>query len=314
MITQKKMKEWIPEAIERFKSMMPATDVQYPEIVITSGATAVWKREEAVERVNSPQKNPGSATTAMECLHGEFGDVIMIYQKQFRENRYNPSEDKELFMHCLWHELGHFYAIHHENAKCPSANLVQYMDQQTRYGAESVTQIGYLLWNEFIAETIACRIDLEPRIDWNKTSWHSIREELKQLLEKAFYSEEYTIDEYSLGLYFAILFSDKRTAEYLQGAENGTILYYKEYLDPSRSKTFKQAGVEPLPLEVIEDDYYPVLNELQDYLRALLMREKYWEISKDSVTEIGEYIATMRDIKCMRLNRRMHRERIMRMM
>lgn len=65
MITQKQMKEWIPEAVEQFKAAMPPIDVPYPEIHIASDKTALRIREEIVSRLHSPQKNPGKAS-AME--------------------------------------------------------------------------------------------------------------------------------------------------------------------------------------------------------------------------------------------------------
>ncbi len=300
MIAQKKMKGWISEAVERFKSVMPSIDAEYPEIIIASDKTATRKRAAAVEKIRSPQKNSGSDSAAMEFLHGELGDAIMVYQNQWQENPYNRSKEKADFLHALWHELGHFYASH---AECPEANLIQYLDQRSRDGFDSITQIGYWLWEEFIAETIACHIDPDPKIDWNEEDWHPIRYELAKLLYEAFYREEDTINEYAFGIYFAKQFSDKKTVSFLQGAENGTI-YYREYrVVPSLPKTFKQAGIDPLPLEVIEDDYYPVLNELQNYLHELTGREKYWEISEDSVTQIGILLAKMIVIKKMKMNR-----------
>lgn len=48
---------------------------------------------------------------------------------------------KFLFQHFLWHELGHFYAIHHE---CPSNNLHRFNDQAL--SEEKANQEGYWFW------------------------------------------------------------------------------------------------------------------------------------------------------------------------
>ena len=155
MISQQKMKSWIPEAVERFKAVMPPIDAPYPEFCIVSEQTKEKKRAEIVELIKSPQKNPGHDAKA-ELLHGEAGDAIIIYQKNFRENPYVPASEKTDFQHVIWHELGHFYATY---AECPNKEFFRYMDQKPRKGEEAQKQIAYWFWTEFIAESIACHVD-----------------------------------------------------------------------------------------------------------------------------------------------------------
>ena len=53
MITQKKIKEWIPGAVEAFRAVMPLIDKEYPAIYIASEATLCKVRDEPVRLTGS---------------------------------------------------------------------------------------------------------------------------------------------------------------------------------------------------------------------------------------------------------------------
>ena len=105
MITQKQIKEWIPDALETFQSIMPPISKPYPEIQdfhIASSSTLLKIRTALVAQTKSLNPNMKDPyTSIMETLHGEGGTAILIYQK------YCP-ESQVQFNHFLWHELGHF--------------------------------------------------------------------------------------------------------------------------------------------------------------------------------------------------------------
>ena len=104
MISQRQMNAWIPQAIDDFKAVMPPIDVPFPEIHILSRTTQETKRAEIVDRLRSPQVNQGEPAM-METLHGDAGDAILIYQKYFREDPYDPDDSRITFQHYLRHEL-----------------------------------------------------------------------------------------------------------------------------------------------------------------------------------------------------------------
>ena len=292
MISQKQMKEWIPEAVERFKDVMPEINVPYPEFHIASKATAEKKRADVVKTVQSPQIHVGKPAKA-EMIHGDVGDAIIIYQQYIRENPYSRTEEKSDFLHIIWHELGHFYATYTE---CPGTEFYRYMDQQPREGNEAAKQIAYWVWTEFIAEVIACHIDPDEDIDWEKYNWYPIKNELIYLLEDVFESEPDSIDEYTLGQYFAKLLADKKTVGFVTAADSGKAKFYESFVG-TRSKTFKEAGVDPTGMHTIDDAYRDLMRDLITILKEQLSKDRYWEMDDDLLFDIHSVIAEMTLIK-----------------
>ena len=129
MISQKQMKDWIPSAVEHFKSTMPSANAPYPEIYIGSRQTAGHLRLSILEQLNSPAAEIGEGRAQVEedcqeLIHGTQGDAIIIYQGTFTGQVWDY-HGNELFNHYIWHELGHFFAIHNEN---PDDNLTRFLD------------------------------------------------------------------------------------------------------------------------------------------------------------------------------------------
>ena len=82
MITQKKIKEWIPGAVAAFRAVMPPIDKEYPAVYIASEATQYKVRDEPVRLTGSTSYETNTPYSAiMEYIHGNKGDAILIYQK-----------------------------------------------------------------------------------------------------------------------------------------------------------------------------------------------------------------------------------------
>lgn len=82
MTTQKQIKEWIPEAVSVFQSIMPPISTPYPDIQIASASTLSKVRAALVEKTGSPNVNMKMPYNSMlETLHGDGGTAILIYQK-----------------------------------------------------------------------------------------------------------------------------------------------------------------------------------------------------------------------------------------
>ena len=294
MLNQRQMKEWIPEAVGHFKSIMPEIDVPYPEIHIVSANKAQETRDQIVERLHSRQNlfiYPGR----METIHGEFGDAILIYQKNVKENTFGITDEKAIFQHCLWHELGQFFCIYME---CPDDNLFRYMDHKV-YLEDFISQLGYWFWSGFTSEVIACRCDPDADVDWNTSDWHPVRNGLAILLRDTFNKYEDFIDQYSIACYYAKILADKRVRSYIEAANNGTLLTAEASGGNERMVTFREAGIDPTFMADVPDYYHPVLNELQKKLEVQLSQELYWKTNIDFVTDIGHMIEELRNIKLM---------------
>ena len=97
MITQKKIKEWIPEAVEAFRAVMPPIDKENPAVYIASGATLCKVRNELIRLTGSTSYETNTPYSAiMEYIHGDKGDAILVYQK-------HCLNDLKDFQHTLWH-------------------------------------------------------------------------------------------------------------------------------------------------------------------------------------------------------------------
>ena len=197
MLSQRQMKEWIPETIELFKSVMASNHARFPEICIVSDKTMDRIRNSLLARTQS-QAKIRVEIPAMETLHGPGGDAIIIYQNAFR-GAYWDEESKGSFQHFLWHELGHFYALNMED---PADNYSRFMDQKP-HPDEYEALLGYSFWSEFIAEVIACKVTPAQEIDWEGYNWYPIRNELRRLLFGALNTSGMGINWYDLAFYIA---------------------------------------------------------------------------------------------------------------
>ena len=216
MTTQKQIKEWIPTAVEIFQRFMPCPEI--PEIHIVSEKTLFKKRAEIVERLQAKQKNasPETYDIVMEMIHGDLGNAILIRQKYITSPERSHHAEEE-FSHYLWHELGHFLAMTSE-----TGNMSRFMDQSRRVDFSNLPEFskreGYWFWSEFIAESIANHVSMkfnqtkddyhpeETIVEPNK--WCKSNQRLHYLLDNALNYFPTTIDEASLGHYFALLLKD----------------------------------------------------------------------------------------------------------
>lgn len=282
MLSQKQMKEWIPEAVESFKAAMPSVEVPYPEIHIGSNATWLRIRDSVVSSLRSNQSRP-DFTAALEVIRGKNGSAILIYQQRLGNHVKTQAE----FNHVLWHELGHFYADTFEDP-----TFCRFLDQKP-HPDEIEAQRGYYFWTEFIAETIACKVDPEPNIDWGNTYFYDTRNMLMELLKNGIrlQQDEY-IDWYDLAFYFAKSFSDKRVLSYLEAIDNGTLKYRRTYFD--EPIPFRDSGIDPLCLDCVDKSYHTHLSELSKILKNQLAEEQPCNVSLPTIILLGQ---TLRDIE-----------------
>jgi len=196
MVIQKQIRLWITTAEEIFQKYMPAGTL--PDIYIGAPRNILKLRAELVEKTKSRQLyTPDPYNIPMETIHGDAGDAILIQQKLV----YNGEGAERYFYHCLWHEIGRYFAIYNECEdrdeysvsvlhRYNDLELAGGMPDQTAQGlagseqakGEEPTQIahkilhdrqeGYWFWSEFIAESIANYVEEEfSRID-NADSYH----------------------------------------------------------------------------------------------------------------------------------------------
>ena len=279
MITQKQMKEWIPEGVGHFKASMPPVDSAYPEIHIASRKLAAKKRIELVG-CTDPE------IPYMEFLRGKNGDAILIYQQRFNGREWE-FDAKEKFIHILWHELGHFFAHHKENPQCNYG----WFSEQIRNPIHDEPTIAYAFWSEFLAETIACRITPVQKIDWESEYWRHTYQKLTWPLRRAFYSG---VDYYNLAMYFATLLSDKKTLSFIKAVDDGVVKEWvpgrlSEGLGNRKMIPLKELGFDPTGM-----NYYHELSDLKECLETLISREAYWYVTIDDLKEIGQKLFMMK--------------------
>lgn len=278
MITQKQMKEWIPEAVEHFKAAMPPIDVPYPIIRVASVSTADSIREELVEMTHSPVVDE-VGPSYMEFFHGDGGDAIIVYQRRFNGRNWERNA-KEQFHHMIWHELGHFYAVNNED---PNDNYARFLNL-TFAEEEYPLQVAYLFWSEFIAEAIACRVAPEPSIDWKTANWRPYRGKLESNAQRIVLDHSDRESIYSLSIYLATLLADKGTLSFIEAANDGTI---KEEsfcrlsmgLGAATEKTLSDKGIDPCGLDCVPEPYIKCIKVLQERMSQHLQKDQYWLIT-----------------------------------
>lgn len=236
----------------------------------------------------------------MEMLHGELGDAIIIRQKCVPSSKEIPLAECQS-QHFFWHELGHFYAIHHE---CHSSNLNRFSDQ--KLSEERAKQEGYWFCSEFIAESIALYVDEQHRridnsrlyqpekITWGPYNWEPIDEQLSDFLRMAFMWYDTTIDDAALAMYFATLLMDDATKRYVYAAENGELLVYDSNM---KIQPMELGSIDPTCIFEQEDAYQEPLLAMKAMLDLQMKKECFWEIDEDWLETLGQHIVDMMNSK-----------------
>lgn len=307
MTTQKQIKEWIPAAVETFQRFMPCP--QIPEIHILSENTLFKKRAAIVERIQSKQKNapPEGYSAIMEMIHGDMGDAILIRQKYITSPERSRRAEEE-FSHYLWHELGHYVAITSDND-----NLVRFMDQSRQVDfsdpPEFAKREGYWFWSEFIAESIANHVSMrvnQAKEDYHPeeiivepNKWCRINQQLHYLLDNTLNYFPTTIDEASLGNYFALLLKDDMAVHYRRAAAAGVLKKYS-----LRSAHFTQrllpGSIDPTGISDLPETHQETLKCMMRKLEKQLEKEEFWILPKDCedwLEDIGQMIVDLQTNK-----------------
>ncbi len=268
MISQKKIKEYIPGAVEAFREVMPPIDVPYPEIRIASATTLKKVRAELLELTGSKNVNTAEPyTSVMETLHGRKGDAILIYQK------YCP-EGKENFEHALWHELGHFYAT-----ACDKNGFDVYGEQGEH--EDKMKETGYRLWTEFVAESISNRVGAKIHSDRDfEKEWREVYGRIQIALHNAYHTYYLSFSEYDLAFYYSTLLTDPIAIGFLKRASE------------------KQLDVmDPFSLFRLPRMYKKQIFDLYDFLKTKVAKECFWEIDSKFLDDLGELVMGLNDMK-----------------
>ncbi|MBR1382411.1 MAG: hypothetical protein IJ555_15385 [Ruminococcus sp.] len=311
--TKTKIQLWIPSATEIFQSIMPPISVAYPPVYIADGRNWRKLRGELLVQTGCPIEN-FPEDSVMEYIHGAKGGAIMI--------RHNllPDDNDEHFCWCLWHELGHFYAINSEKTDLhrystpglvDDSRIVEMTDSGPVLGFsdERKRQEGYWFWQEFIAEAISKYVSFKHRsttreyhpelIEWHPQYWNGIVQNLEYLLESTFLYYDNTIDEYALAHYFADLLMDDYYRLYVTAAAEGKLLRYDEHLRITKTEP---GEIEPTGISDLDERYQKPMWRMKNLLEEHLGKPRFWEIDETLLTQFGECIGEMMLAKIMLLS------------
>lgn len=293
MITQKKIKEWIPEAVAAFRAVMPPIEKEYPAIYIASEATLYKVRNEPVRLTGSTSYETNAPYSAiMEYIHGDKGDAILIYQK-------HCLNDLKDFQHTLWHELGHFFAVSSE-----TSNLFRYISQ--RETDNEIARNGYYFWKEFIAEAISNYVGAKYSEPWSEKQledsyWEPLYSKLKYLIQGAFGTKKYhsIVDEEMLGVYFATMITDHDTQNFVSAGLDNKLLKFdaKKYRFVPVGEDF-----DPTALSGVSGVYGDDLLDLMDMLYDQAERDNFWIIDEPTLELIGDALSRLSFSKSFRTN------------
>ncbi len=292
MITKKQILDWVDSAVAIFTQFMPNVGT-IPEIHIATDRIILNTRAELVKRLKSHQENTSDEyTSIMETIHGELGNAILISQTKIQD-----LDGNHLAFHyfCLffWHEMGHFYAIKNEKT-----NMHRFFDQELN--PENAKQEGYWFWAEFIAQSIAYRVDeLDCSINnaenyhpelivWSPEVWGHITDRLLDYLEMVFSYFSYTVDEASLAMFFSTLLTEDLTKRYIVAAEKGELLKY----DNGIRKT-KPGEVEPTCISDAIEIYQDTLWKMYEILKVQMRKPDFWNIDEDWLETIGKSVVEL---------------------
>ena len=302
MPTKAQLKQWIPGALDDFKSVMPPIDVPYPPVYIVNSRNFAKIRKQLVRELDSKHTECPEIEIG-EYLYGSHGGAIIINQTDIESNQ------RLEFCNAYWHELGHFYAISSQQPGLTRYSEPGLVDDSHNFNVDSViptlglsderiVQEGYWFWQEFIAQAIAntVRYHFYPmhQMNWHPANWYSISDFLAEMLKEALFHEEYSIDEYALSHYFAYLLLDDNAKVYAQAAKENKLLEY----DDHGNIGIPDSHTDPTCISwVAPEDFQELLLRMKSLVEEQLQKENFWDISKASLLEIGQCIADMMLIK-----------------
>jgi len=289
MTTQKQLKEWIPEALSAFQSIMPSISTPYPEIHIASASTLSKVRSALVKKTGSPNVNMKIPyTSMMETLHGDGGTAILIYQKIC------PDSQSE-FNHALWHELGHFYAISTEEE--PFFYFAgQGLDE------DRIRQTGYWVWNEFVAESIANFVSskiypINAEEYKCQKHWRQPYLRLQSMIQTAYNMYPGSFSEYDLAIYYATLLTDPATVAFVDGAMKNELTVWNP--DKWAYVLMEPDSIEPTAISLVPAQYGDLLLDISDLLQEKVEEDEFWKVDGDFLDRLGLLVTELNDMKAM---------------
>lgn len=277
MITQRQIRDWIPETLSVFQKAMPHISIPYPEIFIASSRTCDTLRNRLITDTGCLLDKGSAPTAIMEIIYGDKGSAIIIYQQRC-------SESFSGFQHELWHELGHFYALANETKPF-------FTFMRPGLAVEREMQEGYWLWKEFVAESIAYTVEKHlygsPSMNTviNHNYWEPLYRQLQHYLRVVFQTYQYTVDEDALGYYFASLLFDERFKVIQRAASDCRLMVLGSAFKP---ETMKPNTLDPSALtewpKIIQDRMNTILSFLDNHIKR---HDDWWTCNEDLLYNIG---------------------------
>ena len=255
--TLTELRSFVEPARDQFCSIIPDSDcVKEIPIHVLSDRTWIKKRTEIIRRLgSSADEDADTRYSSGELIIGKTGEEIIVREEK----------DKQQFLHTIWHELGHAFAKEKEGKAF----------WQITETKDAEVLDGYLVWKEFIAESIANTIAGKTNAYYYYGPDGSYLV-LHDYLEYAFGDTDIEIPDgavllYYLAFYFAKLITDPGV------------------LEAKRLATFDFSAVK---------DLNPTLQDPMEDIIILLKQQmsntKFWCVDKSLLIRITELVQMLR--------------------
>lgn len=277
------IRKWISESVEIFKRIMPPIAAPLPGINVTDFAHYHSTRGALVEQTGAIITDaPDNA--CLEYIHGEKGYAILVIEDRVPMSGHT-AYDQEFFMHCLWHELGHFYAISTEETDLHRFNDAPWTDDNRN------RKRGYWFWGEFIAECISNHVGFKLRasgsnyhpemIRWEADIWIPVSDKVEDNLHLIYGDSR--IDEYELAHYFALLLSDDMVKLFVEAGRSGKLL----------NDDGSPSDEEPTYISKMDERMHEPMWRILGILEDQMGKAAFWMTNEDMLEEIGTLIFQM---------------------
>ena len=123
MIPKSRIEKWLGETLQIFNHYMTPLPCPLPEIYFTTEDDYDEVRSKLAEETGTDITFVPKEYSLLDYIHGDRGYAILVEADQFPAHA-----NQDFFMHLLWHELGHFYAINSETDNLHRFNDCEWTD------------------------------------------------------------------------------------------------------------------------------------------------------------------------------------------
>lgn len=232
------------EAKERVEAVFP----QYSKLIDSTPIILSSSRdkEKVISRLAATvgaDYDPATPGTRAEALVGTNGNAIIIF--------YFSIDERQL-PRVIYHELGHIISV------CSCNNLIAEARQDIVEKRDTLLGNGVSLWNEFITEVIAYRVEGYVQ----RNTWHA-NFIMERLIDEAVNEERF--NQYPFAFYCAMRLVDPAVAAFLNE-------------HPSSS-----AG-----MDRCDDEIVPLIENTLAILSQQINKAEYWIIDRKTLIALGE--------------------------